>query len=514
MVLSGCNSRRRDDASTQTSASQEEEVSSSQEEAEPDEEELDEEEKESFSEEEEESSSSQASSSSTPASGQTGSGSQSAGQTSGNGNAGSSSSSSSKLTTSASTKYQDVTYVKKGGYTKTESFNNAIIKGSGILLKNKTFYGDVTIQSSAGSGGITLENVIIKGTLKVQGGSGTLKLEDCQIYAMTLDYKDAKVYATGKTDVSSVLVKRDASLQESEMNKDSDGFENITVSGSGNKLLLSLQGMTVDDVEIRTGAWVTVNKDARVKNFVAKAPTYVRGTGTVDELTASNNYVYYQYRPDQLSRTGNYRLPRKYDASNNYWNNDDDWSDWDDDDNDDDSDRPDVYIRAISDRTLYEGQTDKISLDTNAYSLTATSDNTAVASVSVNSDDGLVVTAEKAGKAEITVKGTRSGYHSDTTTFTVTVVSKGSAPVIQDVAGVPASWQNSSATISFRVSDDDLQSVTVNGTALSASGGIYRFTAEKNGDYQIVATDQKGNVAKQTVTVSKIDTTKPVISTP
>lgn len=370
------------------------------------------------------------------------------------------------------------------------------------MIENKTFYGDVTIEASDGSGSITLKNVAVKGTLTVEGESDILKLEDCQINEIILDNEDVEVYAAGKTDVISVLVKNDASLEGSDLKQGSDGFENIVISGSGDQLSLSINGMTVDVIETRSGAWITVNKDARVKSIVAKAPTYVRGSGTVNQLTASNYYVYYEYPPDELISTGSYSLPRKYNSNDNYW---DGYSE----------DRPDVHIAAISNCTLWEGQTDEISVDTNADTLTATSSDTAVAAVSVNSDDNLVIQANKAGTAEITVNGKRSGYRSITITFMVTVQSRGNAPVIVNIAGVPDSWQNTNAVISFQVSDgdDNLQSVTINGMAVSAAGGVYSFTAEENGDYLISAADKNGNVTNQTVTVDKIDKTKPVIGT-
>lgn len=49
--------------------------------------------------------------------------------------------------------------------------------------------------------------------------------------------------------------------------------------------------------------------------------------------------------------------------------------------------------------------------------------------------------------------------------------------------------------------------------AVSAAGDVYSFTAEENGDYLISAADKNGNVTNQTVTVDKIDKTKPVIGT-
>ena len=338
--------------------------------------------------------------------------------------------------------YEDAVYTEKGNYTQYGSFRNAAVRCGDVLIQNKVFYGDVVIEAGAESGAIALENVVIRGTLKVLEAGGPVKLENCRIHETTLSWKDAEVCAAGRTDVDSVLIQRDASLQESDLDRQSSGFENLVVSGTGNPLYLTLADVSAEKLEIRTSTWVSVDSDSQVQHIVAGAPTYVRGSGTVEELTASSFYVYYENRPGKLSRTGNYPLPRAYDAGDNYWNNTSS-SDGDD------YDLPDVSIDAIGDRTLLEGQTAQISVLTDAQTLTAVSDRPDVVSVSVDGTAALTLRAQAAGTATITVTGKRSGYDAASQTFTVTVEPLSSAPVISSITGIPTQWQNTPATITF-----------------------------------------------------------------
>lgn len=401
--------------------------------------------------------------------------------------------------------YEVAAYTEKGDYTQPGSFRNAAVRCGDVLLQNKVFYGDVVIEAGAESGPITLENVVIRGTLKVLEAGGPVKLENCRIHAMTLSWKDVEVCAAGRTDVDSVLIQRDASLQESDLDRQNSGFENLVVSGTGNPLYLTIADVSAENLEIRTSTWVSMDSGSQVQRIAAGAPAYVRGSGMVEELTASSFYVYYENRPGKLSRTGNYPLPQAYNAGDNYWNHTSS-SDGDD------YDPPDVSIGAIGDHTLLEGQTAQISVLTDAQTLTAVSNRPDVASVSVDGT-ALTLRAQAAGTAAITVTGRRSGYDAASQTFTVTVEPRDSAPVISSIAGIPTQWQNTPATITFQVVDaeGDLASVTVNGTALSAGAGGWSFQAEKNGTYQIAAADRNGNTAQETVTVSYIDTEKPVI---
>lgn len=87
---------------------------------------------------------------------------------------------------------------------------------------------------------------------------------------------------------------------------------------------------------------------------------------------------------------------------------------------DDYSYTPTVSLAAIDDITLKTGQSRDISIDSNATSITAESDNKDVVSVSVN-DKTLTIGGLKKGSAKISVTGMRGGYNSRTETFTVEV---------------------------------------------------------------------------------------------
>ena len=83
------------------------------------------------------------------------------------------------------------------------------------------------------------------------------------------------------------------------------------------------------------------------------------------------------------------------------------------------------------------------------------------------------------------------------------------APTIS-VSGNPTSWTKNNVTLTITASDSEagVKSITLpNGSVVTGSSTTYTVSA--NGSYTFKATDNLGNVATQTVSVSKIDKTNP-----
>lgn len=427
------------------------------------------------------------------------------------GSSASSSSASSKQDKPASSASQaagtlkNVTYVQKGAYTKQEKFQNASVRGSGMLIRNKTFYGDMTITSKAGDDGITLQDVDIKGTLTVQGGSDWLKLYGCSVGDLVVDYQGAKVFASQNTSVGSVTVKQDATLQEGELTGSACGFEDIEVSGEkGETLDLILKNLDTNKLTTRTDAVVETDKDSQIDIFNARAATRIKGAASIGELTAYEDGVYYDkdHRPDKLYTSGGADRPRPYGSSSSK------------DEDAYDSSKKDVSIEPIDNISVERGEEYTVWVESNARKLTASSSDRTVASVSVGADeDELIITGKKVGKAVITVKGTRSGYNADTEKFTVEVVSnREEAPAITIQSGDPAAWTNQDVTVSFRVTDTDLYEVKAGGQTWRNNQTNYSFTVKNNGTYSIEAVDAKGNTSKAAVNITHIDKEPPQLS--
>ena len=96
-------------------------------------------------------------------------------------------------------------------------YDDGTVKKSGVVIKNKTFKGDVVIDAAVGKGEVDFNNVIIEGTLYVYGGgSNSVTLNSCTVKKMVAD-RDAntvRIVASGKTEVGSILIKDDTILQE------------------------------------------------------------------------------------------------------------------------------------------------------------------------------------------------------------------------------------------------------------------------------------------------------------
>ena len=400
---------------------------------------------------------------------------------------------------------KNVTYVQKGAYTKQEKFQNASVRGSGMLIRNKTFYGDMTITNKAGDDGITLQDVDIKGTLTVQGGSDWLKLYGCSVDGLVVDYQGAKVFASQNTSVGSVTVKQDATLQEGKLTGNACGFEDIEVSGKKSETLgLTLKNLDTNKLTTRTDTVVETDKDSRIDIFNARAATRIKGSASIGELTAYEDGVYYDKdnRPNKLYTAGDADRPRPYESSGAK------------DEDAYDPSKKDVYIEPIDDISIERGEEYTVWVESDARRLTASSSDHSVATVSTGAyEDELIITGKKVGKAKITVKGTRSGYNSDAETFTVEVITNpAEAPVITIQSGDPAAWTNQDVAVSFRVTDTDLYEVKAGGKTWRNSQTNYSFTVQDNGTYGIEAVDAKGNTSKATVNITHIDKAPPQIS--
>lgn len=402
----------------------------------------------------------------------------------------------------AATKYDDVIFNKAGTYSKSMYYNDGTVKKSGVIIKNKTFKGNVVIDSAVGKGKVDFNNVDIEGTLYVYGGgsnSNYITLTDCNVKKMVVDRDSyaVRVLASGKTEVSSILIKDDTILQEKTMTKGYDGFKNVLVDGPRSGLKLSLKGLKLN--KLTTDSKCEVNMDGKtiVNVFYADAATALTGTGEVEKLIASSSYVTYEEKPNKIQTVDGAKRPRPAE-------NDDDDDDWDDDDWDT---RPTVSLSGINNQTVQQGSSITLGISTNGTSLSASSNNTSVAEVSV-SGSSIVVSGKQAGTATINVTAARSGYWSRTVSFTVTVTaSPTNNPVITIVQAPTTSWTNQDYAVKFKVTDvnRNLNKVTVNGTEVTGAADEYSFTVTQNGEYKILATDHAGHTTELTFTVANID---------
>ena len=88
------------------------------------------------------------------------------------------------------------------------------------------------------------------------------------------------------------------------------------------------------------------------------------------------------------------------------------------------------------------------------------------------------------------------------------------APTLE-VTGNPTSWTKSDVILTIKAGDaaSGLNSVIVDGTVITIdSNGQGTYKVTKNGTYKVVVTDRAGNTKEETVIVSKIDKTVPVIN--
>lgn len=82
------------------------------------------------------------------------------------------------------------------------------------------------------------------------------------------------------------------------------------------------------------------------------------------------------------------------------------------------------------------------------------------------------------------------------------------------IGEIPNEWTKEDIIVTITASDDEtnIKTVTVNGEQLLEKDGIYTYIANKNGTYEVLATDNAGNATKKEFTITYIDKDAPIIT--
>ncbi len=82
------------------------------------------------------------------------------------------------------------------------------------------------------------------------------------------------------------------------------------------------------------------------------------------------------------------------------------------------------------------------------------------------------------------------------------------------ISKIPSSWTNKNIIVTINASDEEsgIKCVTVDGVVISKVNGIYKYTVNLNGTYEVVAIDNAGNITKKSFTVAFIDKDAPIIT--
>lgn len=177
---------------------------------------------------------------------------------------------------------------KPGEYSKDVS-GNVVINTSGTTLKNMKIAGDLYITQGVGEGEVELDNVVITGTVHVQGGgvnSIIFNNVDVQGALVVNKYNgQVRIVATGSTSVSVTILESGSMLVTKELT--GGGFETVEISAD----VLAGQEVKLDgnfNKVINRAADVKISANGTIKELVAEANTSINGNVKITNVTGEN----------------------------------------------------------------------------------------------------------------------------------------------------------------------------------------------------------------------------------
>ena len=401
-----------------------------------------------------------------------------------------------------------------GSYGPTEGLQtiqgDAAIHIDGVSLQNMLIVGDLYLSDTIGDGTVTLQNIIVTGTIFVRGGGeNSLNLIDSQANTMVIDRKDeqVRVVATGNTSVWSVRVLSGASLEEN-LSQESIGFYHVyaatehgldlkgnyqtltleekgkvTLSGKLGKAYLEAKAaestLTLDDKaiisELDLNTAISVNGKGTVElvyvlvngSMMEKAPlAYDFGEGV--SITVAGRSVNEANKDTVFAENVTPAKPKPVSQTPGL---------------------PALTLTKPEAMTLELGKTGSRSITVNPSDakISATSSNAKVATVTI-SGNTVTVTGKAGGKATITVSTSKSGYNSAKTTFTVTVNAPPAPPAavavksVQKVENAPIFGSTSIRISLSNTTSPDKYTVSAFGRTFTNRGTYFELAVGSNED--------------------------------
>ncbi len=188
-------------------------------------------------------------------------------------------------------------------------------------LRNRTIDGNLIISSSLGSKDVTLNNVTVKGTVKIQGGS-TIKAQSCDFSKVEMDKSGVTLNASNNTKIRNLEYLQRGKIEGS-------GYENVYVQDSS--LSEATVDATVKYLELDTDAnlklyknadvatlevtsdakdgEVTFTSGAEVDDMTIRGRIRIYGKGDINDMTTYVSGIRSSIKPDRVTTRGDGEKP-------------------------------------------------------------------------------------------------------------------------------------------------------------------------------------------------------------
>ena len=211
------------------------------------------------------------------------------------------------------------------------------IARSGQTFSNTIFPNGLTIHADVGSGTVNIENSIILGTLRIQGGgtgnNGVIFNNSRAAQVVVERVADpVRFLVRGESVVVALTAAREATIQTQNLTGGLHGsgignlttlsgstirlegsFPTVTVNGSSASLTVgsgNINNLTVSSNA--TDSTITVESGASVTTANVNQRSAFRGQGTVTTMNANANGITYERRPSNVVTSGGVQPPTLY----------------------------------------------------------------------------------------------------------------------------------------------------------------------------------------------------------
>ncbi|WP_027400301.1 S-layer homology domain-containing protein [Anaerovorax odorimutans] len=215
--------------------------------------------------------------------------------------------------------------------------SDPVVKKDGTRLSNKIYSNNVTIHKYLDDDDMSLENCVVLGTLKVQGGgTDTVTVENCRIANSDVDKSSepVRVLAMGETTIVNLSASNDSILQTSGLDNGTYGlgFAKVNINNSADTTLrgrfpkvfisgtssdTTLESGSIDELTVENSgkrSEITIDSDAKVSKAVVNAESSFKGSGTISEMDINSDDVTYETRPKKVSVKSNVDDPEESDS--------------------------------------------------------------------------------------------------------------------------------------------------------------------------------------------------------
>lgn len=179
----------------------------------------------------------------------------------------------------------------KGTYS-NDVQGNVVVNTPDVTLKDMTISGDLYVTQGVGEGEVTLDNVIIKGNVHVQGGgehSIIFNNVDVQGALVVNKYNGrVRILATGNTSVSLTFLESGALVVTKDLT--GGGFETIEIPAD----LLAGQEIKLDgnfNKVVNHAPNVQITAAGSIKEFTAEADTRITGNVNIDKTSGQSSVL-------------------------------------------------------------------------------------------------------------------------------------------------------------------------------------------------------------------------------